>query len=96
MKGEAMHLTKLQHIYFTMYYSLDEYYKRLQEKIKKDTFETNGKDPKNLYLPLSGAVAAKPGSEGGSKLSKRLLTLFLSSISSLRRYFTWLDSKGRG
>lgn len=48
------------------------------------------------HLPLSGAVAARPGSVGGSRLSKRLLTLFLSSMSSLRRYFTWLDSKGRG
>lgn len=37
---------------------------------------------------LSGAVAATPGSVGGSRLSRRLLTLFLSSMSSLRRYFT--------
>lgn len=50
----------------------------------------------NVSLPLSGAVAVRPGSVGGSRLSRRLLTLFLSSISSLRRYFTWLDSKGRG
>lgn len=49
-----------------------------------------------VCLPLSGAVAVRPGSEGGSRVSRRLLTLFLSSISSLRRYFTWLDSKGRG
>lgn len=49
-----------------------------------------------VRLPLSGAVAARPGSVGGSRLSRRLLTLFLSSMSSLRRYFTWLDSKGRG
>lgn len=49
-----------------------------------------------VCLPLSGAVAVRPGSVGGSRVSRRLLTLFLSSISSLRRYFTWLDSKGRG
>lgn len=49
-----------------------------------------------VHLPLSSAVAASPGSVGGSRLSRRLLTLFLSSMSSLRRYFTWLDSKGRG
>lgn len=47
-------------------------------------------------LPLSGRLVESPGSAGGSKQSSKRLTLLRSSISSRRRYFTWLDSRGLG
>lgn len=47
-------------------------------------------------IPVSGLLFSSAGSEGGSRLSSRLLILFLSWISSLRRCLTWDDSSGRG
>lgn len=49
-----------------------------------------------VHVPVSGLVLSGTDSEGGSRLSSRLLTLFLKWISSLRRCFTWDDSSGRG
>lgn len=49
-----------------------------------------------LVLPVSGLLFSSAGSEGGSRLSSRLLILFLSWISSFRRCLTWDDSSGRG
>lgn len=47
-------------------------------------------------IPVSGWLLSSAGSEGGSRLSSRLLIRFLSWISSLRRCLTWDDSSGRG
>lgn len=49
-----------------------------------------------LVLPVSGLLLSSAGSEGGSRLSSRLLIRFLSWISSFRRCLTWDDSSGRG
>lgn len=47
-------------------------------------------------IPVCGLLLSSVGSAGGSRLSSRLLILFLNWISSLRRCFTWDDSSGRG
>lgn len=65
--------------------STDKLKKYFKKDLQKDRrINQNTRDG----LPFSGILEEGPGSPGGSKLSNKRFTLFRSSISSRRRYFT--------